>query len=90
VRTRLFTQRLERVVNLGERDPTLLEHHRHAAKLDIGRQRFHPRLQHRFEVGAVRASVRKEFHHFNLLAGLDGHRVLEADVLLAFLQLLGA
>ena len=82
---RLLAERVERVVDLRERHPALLEHHRHAAELTSGGS-FASHARGRLELGAMRAAVREELDHLDLLAGLDRLRILEARVVLAFVS----
>ena len=85
----LVAERLERVVDLGEDDPAVLEHHRHAAERDVGRQRLHAtpasRARGRRSAGSRTRRTRSPRSSCPVV---DRRRVLEADVLLAFLQLL--
>ena len=83
---RLLAERLERVVDLRERNPALLEHHRNAAELHVRRHRLEPALQDRLEFAAMRAAVGKELDDLDLLAGLDRLRILEPQILVAFLR----
>src|SRR5215475_13192723 len=56
----LLAERLERVVDLCQGNPALLEHDRYAAKLNVGRHRLHPVLQDGLEICAMRTSVREK------------------------------
>ena len=85
-KSRLLAEGFERVIDLRERYPALLEHHRNAAKLDVGRHGLQPVLQNRLEFAAMRAAVGKEFDDLDLLAGFDRLGILEPQVLVAFLR----
>ena len=82
----VLSHRVERVIDLGQRLPPVLEHHRHAHELDIGRRRLGPALQIGLEVVAVRTPVGKEFDDLDLLSFFRRLDALEPRVLLAFDQ----
>jgi hypothetical protein len=67
-----------------------LEHHRDPPESHIGRLVLEPGLQMRFELAAMRAAVREELDHLDVLAGVDRNILLEAHVLTAFGQALRA
>src|SRR4029079_2680564 len=81
---RFLTQRIERVIDLGQHLPALLEHDRHPPELDVGRRGLEPILQVRLEIAAMRAAVRKEFDDLDLLARFDRLRHLQSGVILPF------
>ena len=88
-KARILAEGFQRVVLLRERHPLGLEADGDTAKLDIGRQLLDPFVQQRLELAAMRTAIGKEFDHLDLVARLDGNRILEPHVFAAFLGCCG-
>ena len=79
----LFAEPFERVPDLRRAHPDRRKLRGNPTQLHVRRQMLDPRGQDRLHILAMRAREREELDHLDLLAGLDGLRLLEPPVVLA-------